>query len=98
MTGPVQLLTASGDVRLGVPAGAPDARVTTASGTVRVRVEVQASAAVEVRTFSGDVDAGRLDLRRQGVGQRVHTGTIGAGVARLTVETASGDVRLETVR
>jgi DUF4097 and DUF4098 domain-containing protein YvlB len=82
------------------PAGRYDFR--SHSGDISLRIPADANAMVSLQTFSGDIDSDfKLTLNPNSDAGRHHDGhhidtTIGTGGgARVTIETFSGDVRLE---
>jgi len=97
----VRMESVSGDLTFGGPmdpAGRYDFR--SHSGSVTLRMPGDAGAALSLETFSGEIDTDfKLLVGGNGGGARSGghhiDSTIGGGGAHVTVETFSGDVRLE---
>jgi DUF4097 and DUF4098 domain-containing protein YvlB len=89
--------TVSGDITL-TAVLAPHARVKTESmsGDVTLVLPGDVSAALEAKTFSGNIHSafGKVDREEFGSGQKLRT-TAGAGDAQIDVETFSGDVTID---
>ena len=95
--GTVSASTASGDVQVELTRieGNGDLKFSSASGNVTVKVPAQLSAQVEMSTVNGSVktDFPLTIEERQPHGQRA-SGLLGSGGVKLTISTASGDVKL----
>lgn len=92
----LNLSTVSGDVQLSggvAPNGAYD--VDSMSGDVQIQVPSNLSAVIKASTFSGDLrsDFGTVKKPEHGPGSDLQT-TVGAGGAKMNVETFSGDLRI----
>ncbi|MEZ5456811.1 MAG: DUF4097 family beta strand repeat-containing protein [Lysobacteraceae bacterium] len=92
----LDLEVVSGDVMLrhGVAADA-QIRVESLSGDVHLRWPGNTSAELEVQTFSGDIESpvGEVEREEFGPGASLRT-RLGAGAARIRIETFSGDAEL----
>ena len=69
--------------------------IETGSGNVTLKVPPTVGAEVDLDTGSGDIDLGGLTLQVRRIEHDHVTGTLGDGKGRLSVETGSGDVRLQ---
>jgi DUF4097 and DUF4098 domain-containing protein YvlB len=90
------LSTVSGDVQLaGGLAPNGSFNVDSMSGDVQVQVPSNLSAIIKASTFSGDLrsDFGTVKKVEHGPGSDLET-TAGAGGAKMTIETFSGDLRI----
>lgn len=92
----LNLSTVSGDVQLAgglAPSGTFD--VDSMSGDVQVQVPSNLSAVIKASTFSGDLrsDFGSVEKVEHGPGSELHA-TVGAGGAKMNIETFSGDLRI----
>ena len=87
--------TGSGDVDVALSAGFRSLHIETGSGNVTVKVPPELGAQVDLDTGSGDIDLGGLTLQVRRIEHDHVTGTLGDGKGRLSVETGSGNVRLE---
>ncbi len=97
VAGTVNASTASGDVDVELTQieGTGDLKFSSASGDVTVKVPAQLSAQVEMSTVNGSVktDFPLTIEERQPHGQKA-SGLLGSGAVKLTISTASGDVKL----
>jgi DUF4097 and DUF4098 domain-containing protein YvlB len=99
VAGTVNASTASGnvDVELTRIEGTGDLKFSSASGNVTVKVPAQLSAQVEISTVNGSVKTDfplTIEERQlHGNGQKA-SGLLGSGAVKLTISTASGDVKL----
>jgi hypothetical protein len=86
--------SASGNVRVELDGDVRDVEVSTASGNAEVAVPASFAGEVEMETASGDIDVDfEIKILRKQRGEL--RGTIGnGGLGRISLETASGDVRL----
>ena len=92
--GNVSVDTGSGDVTLSFDGTPKDVAVDAGSATVALTFPSSYSAAVDLETSSGNLTVDfplRVNLSQRG---RV-TGAIGSGVARLHVDTGSGDIQIK---
>ena len=87
--------TGSGDVDVALTATFSTLHIETGSGNVTLKVPPTVGAEVDLDTGSGDIDLGGLTLQVRRVEHDHVTGTLGDGKGRLSVETGSGNVRLE---
>ena len=87
--------TGSGDVDVALTAVFRSLHIETGSGDVTVKVPPELGAQVELDTGSGDIDLGGLTLQVRRLEHDHVTGTLGDGKGRLSIETGSGDVRLQ---
>lgn len=88
--------TVSGSIEIDlVPRGTGTIRAETLSGQLRLRVPAELSAKIEASTFSGSIrsDFGSVDKQEHGPGESL-SATVGAGAARIDVETFSGDLEI----
>lgn len=98
----VRMGSVSGEITYGGPidpAGRYDFR--SHSGDITLRIPADANAALSMETFSGSIDSqfritidGTNPGTRHGSGHHIDT-TLGKGGPQVTVETFSGDIRLE---
>jgi hypothetical protein len=92
----ISVSTVSGtlDVDL-VPRGAATIKGETMSGELRLRLPAELSARIEAETFSGGLasDFGTVEEEEHGPGKRLRA-DVGAGVARIELETFSGDLEI----
>lgn len=93
----LQVSTVSGDatVRAGLkPSGS--IRGETLSGTLELRLPRSTSARLHMESFSGDLSSpsGKVDREEYGPGKSLDT-TLGGGEGRITLETFSGNVKLQ---
>ena len=99
VAGTVNASTASGDVDVELIRieGTGDLKFSSASGDVTVKVPAQLSAQVEMSTVNGSVKTDFPltieELKPNERGQKA-TGLLGSGAVKLTISTASGDVKL----
>lgn len=91
----VSFETGSGNVDVTLVTTFRALRVETGSGDVTLRMPPTVGAEVELDTGSGDIDLGGLTLQVRRIEHDHVTGTLGDGKGRLSVETGSGNVRLE---
>lgn len=91
----VSFETGSGNVDVALVTTFRSLRVETGSGDVTLRVPPTVGAEVELDTGSGDIDLGGLTLQVRRIEHDHITGTLGDGKGRLSVETGSGNVRLQ---
>jgi hypothetical protein len=87
--------TGSGNVNVALTQTFQSVRIETGSGDVTLRVPPAAGAQVDLDTGSGDIDLGGLTLQVRRIEHDHVTGTLGDGKGRVSVETGSGNVRLE---
>ena len=87
--------TGSGDVDVALVATFRSVHIETGSGDVTLKVPPTLGAEVDIDTGSGDIDLGGLTLQVRRIEHDHVTGIMGDGKARLSVETGSGNVRLE---
>jgi hypothetical protein len=87
--------TGSGDVDVALTATFRSLHIETGSGNVTLKVPPELGAQVELDTGSGDIDLGGLTLQVRRVQHDHIEGVLGDGRGRLSVETGSGDVRLQ---
>ena len=91
----VSFETGSGDVNVALVTAFKSLRIETGSGDVTVKVPSTLGAEVDLDTGSGDIDLGGLTLQVRRIEHDHVTGKLGDGSARLSVETGSGNVRLQ---
>jgi hypothetical protein len=91
----VSFETGSGNVDVSLVTTFRSLSVETGSGDVTLRVPPEAGAEVDLETGSGDIDLGGLTLQVRRVERDHVRGTLGDGKGRLSVETGSGNVRLQ---
>ena len=91
----VSFETGSGNVDVALVSTFRSLTIQTGSGDVTVRVPATIGADVDLDTGSGDIDLGGLTLAVRRIEHDHVTGTIGDGKGRLSVETGSGNVRLQ---
>ena len=91
----VSFETGSGNVDVSLVATFRSLRIETGSGDVTLRVPPTVGAEVDLDTGSGDIDLGGLTLQVRRIEHDHITGTLGDGKGRLSVETGSGNVRLQ---
>ena len=91
----VSFETGSGSVDVSLVSTFTSLSIQTGSGDVTVRVPPTVGAEVDLDTGSGDIDLGGLTLQVRRIEHDHVTGTLGDGKGRLSVETGSGNVRLE---
>ena len=87
--------TGSGNVNVAVTATFNSLSIETGSGDVTLRVPPTLGAQVDLETGSGDIDLGGLTLQVRRIEHDHVSGTLGDGKGRLSVETGSGNVRLQ---
>lgn len=87
--------TGSGDVDIALVTTFRSVHIETGSGNVTLKVPPTVGAEVDLDTGSGDIDLGGLTLQVRRIEHDHVTGTLGDGKGRLSVETGSGDVRLQ---
>lgn len=87
--------TGSGNVDIALVGVFRSLSIETGSGDVTLRVPPTLGAEVDLETGSGDIDLGGLTLQVRRIEHDHITGTLGDGKGRLSVETGSGNVRLE---
>jgi DUF4097 and DUF4098 domain-containing protein YvlB len=94
VSGPVDAETFSGKISMEVPDEHPDARVTTFSGAIDLRVSANARADVSLSTFSGTLDSD-LPLTIHSQSRRSLRGSLNdGGGGQLTMHTFSGSVKV----
>lgn len=91
----VSFNTGSGNVDVTLVATFRSLSVETGSGDVTLRVPPTVGAQVDLDTGSGDIDLGGLTLQVRRIEHDHVSGTLGDGKGRLSVETGSGNVRLQ---
>jgi lia operon protein LiaG len=91
----VSFNTGSGNVDVTLVATFQALSVETGSGDVTLRVPPTVGAQVDLDTGSGDIDLGGLTLQVRRIEHDHVSGTLGDGKGRLSVETGSGNVRLQ---
>ena len=91
----VSFATGSGNVDVSLVTTFRSLSIATGSGDVTLRVPPTVGAEVELDTGSGDIDLGGLTLQVRRIEHDHVTGTLGDGKGRLSVETGSGNVRLQ---
>ena len=89
--------TGSGNVDIALTGTFRSLSIETGSGDVTLRVPPTLGAEVDLETGSGDIDLGGLTLQVRRIEHDHVTGTLGDGKGRLSVETGSGNVRLEKI-
>ena len=87
--------TGSGNVNVALVSTFRQLRIETGSGDVTLKVPPTLGAEVDLDTGSGDIDLGGLTLQVRRIEHDHVTGTLGDGKGRLSVETGSGNVRLQ---
>lgn len=87
--------TGSGNVNVALIATFTSLHIETGSGDVTLKVPPTLGAQVDLDTGSGDIDLGGLTLQVRRIEHDHVTGTLGDGKGRLSVETGSGNVRLQ---
>ena len=87
--------TGSGGVDVALVSAFRSLHIETGSGDVTLKVPPTLGAEVDLDTGSGDIDLGGLTLQVRRIEHDHVTGTLGDGKGRLSVETGSGDVRLQ---
>ena len=87
--------TGSGSVDVALTATFRSLHIETGSGDVTLKVPPELGAQVELDTGSGDIDLGGLTLQVRRVQHDHIEGVLGDGRGKLSVETGSGDVRLQ---
>lgn len=87
--------TGSGNVNVALVATFRTVHIETGSGDVTLKVPPTVGAEVDLDTGSGEIDLGGLTLQVRRIEHDHVTGTMGDGKGRLSVETGSGDVRLQ---
>jgi lia operon protein LiaG len=87
--------TGSGNVDVALVSTFRSLSIQTGSGDVTLRVPPTVGAEVDLDTGSGDIDLGGLTLQVRRIERDHVTGTLGDGKGRLSVETGSGNVRLQ---
>lgn len=87
--------TGSGNVDVALLSAFRSLSIETGSGDVTLRVPPTVGAEVDLDTGSGDIDLGGLTLQVRRIERDRVTGTLGDGKGRLSVETGSGNVRLQ---
>lgn len=91
----VSFETGSGNVDVTLVSTFTSLSVETGSGDVTLRVPPTVGAQVDLDTGSGDIDLGGLTLQVRRIEHDHVSGTLGDGKGRLSVETGSGNVRLQ---
>jgi DUF4097 and DUF4098 domain-containing protein YvlB len=91
----VSFNTGSGNVDVTLVSTFTSLSVETGSGDVTLRVPPTVGAQVDLDTGSGDIDLGGLTLQVRRIEHDHVSGTMGDGKGRLSVETGSGNVRLQ---
>lgn len=92
--GVINIDTGSGDVRIGLTTDISELSVDTGSGDVELMAPRSLGASVEIETSSGDIET-EFPLQVTRKGRDGLTGTIGDGKGTISIDTASGDVRLK---
>jgi len=87
--------TGSGNVNVALVSTFRAVHIETGSGDVTLKVPPTLGAEVDLDTGSGDIDLGGLTLQVRRIERDHVTGILGDGKGRLSVETGSGDVRLQ---
>lgn len=87
--------TGSGNVDVTLVATFRGLSIETGSGDVTLRMPPTVGAEVDLETGSGDIDLGGLTLQVRRIEHDHVIGTMGDGKGRLSVETGSGNVRLQ---
>jgi len=87
--------TGSGNVDVTLVSTFRSMSVETGSGDVTLRVPPTVGAEVDLDTGSGDIDLGGLTLQVRRIEHDHVSGTLGDGKGRLSVETGSGNVKLQ---
>lgn len=87
--------TGSGNVDVALTGAFRSVSIETGSGDVTLKVPPTVGAEVDLETGSGDIDLGGLTLQVRRIEQDQVVGTLGDGKGRLSVETGSGNVRLQ---
>ena len=87
--------TGSGNVDVALVTTFRTVHIETGSGDVTLKVPPTLGAEVDLDTGSGDIDLGGLTLQVRRIEHDHVQGTLGDGKGRLSVETGSGDVRLQ---
>lgn len=87
--------TGSGNVDVTLVSTFRSMSVETGSGDVTLRVPPTVGAEVDLDTGSGDIDLGGLTLQVRRIEHDHVIGTLGDGKGRLSVETGSGNVKLQ---
>jgi lia operon protein LiaG len=104
VSGDVQLTSFSGDATVAstsadVDVGYADTPAAFAarstSGTVTVRLPVDAQFALDARSTTGDIACKFPITVAAGAGSHALVGTVGTGAGKLSVRTVSGDIRIE---
>jgi DUF4097 and DUF4098 domain-containing protein YvlB len=90
---PRDVTTTSGSVDLSTGLQS-DARLTTSSGDVRLRLDDGASARIAIDTSSGTIRTPGLPLGMERRDTRSVAGTLGGGQVHLDAHTSSGDITL----
>jgi len=91
----VSFETGSGNVDVSLVTTFRMLSIETGSGDVTLRVPPTVGAEVDLDTGSGEIDLGGLTLQVRRIEHDHVTGTLGDGKGRLSVETGSGNVRLQ---
>jgi len=91
----VSFSTGSGNVDVALVTTFRSLRIETGSGDVTLKVPPALGAQVDLDTGSGDIDLGGLTLQVRRLEHDHITGTMGDGSGRLSVETGSGNVKLQ---
>jgi len=87
--------TGSGSVDVSLVTTFRSLSIESGSGDVTLRVPSTVGAEVDLDTGSGEIDLGGLTLQVRRIEHDHVTGTLGDGKGRLSVETGSGNVRLQ---
>ncbi len=87
--------TGSGNVNVALVTTFRTVHIETGSGDVTLKVPPTLGAEVDLDTGSGDIDLGGLTLQVRRIEHDHVQGILGDGKGRLSVETGSGDVRLQ---
>ena len=91
----VSFETGSGNIDVALMTAFHSLHIETGSGDVTLAVPSNVGAQVDLDTGSGDIDLGGLTLQVRKLERDHVTGTLGDGSGRLSVETGSGNVRLQ---
>jgi hypothetical protein len=91
----VSFETGSGNVDVSLVTTFRSLHIETGSGDVTLKVPSNLGAEVDLDTGSGDIDLGGLTLQVRRLEHDHITGTLGDGSGKLSVETGSGNVKLQ---
>jgi DUF4097 and DUF4098 domain-containing protein YvlB len=99
VAGAVNASTGSGDIEVTLtPVGAKENRFESASGDVTVSFHTPAGYGftLEVHTGTGSIE-GDLDVKLDEISRKALKGIVGSGEGRVSIETASGDIRISQI-